>query len=47
MGLFPAIAYALYYSIKKRKQFDRNISWLEALRLMLKGIFENRLGRKQ
>jgi glycosyltransferase involved in cell wall biosynthesis len=47
MGLFPAILYAMYYSIRKKDKFDKDISCMEALKLMLKGIFENRLGRKQ
>lgn len=45
MGYIPAFLYAVYYSVRKRRQFDRGISWFKALRLMVRGMNENRLGR--
>ena len=47
MGYVPAVLYAAYYSIRKRHQFDSDISWFKAFRLILKVIHENRLGKKK
>ena len=47
MGYVPAVLYAAYYSIRKRHQFDSDISWFKAFRLIMKGIHENRLGKKK
>ncbi|WP_243003594.1 hypothetical protein [Coprococcus sp. OM06-25] len=47
MGYVPAVLYAAYYSIRKRHQFDSDISWFKAFRLIMKGIDENRLGKKK
>lgn len=46
MGYIPAVLYAAYYSIRKRGQFDSDISWFKAFRWILKGIHENRLGKR-
>lgn len=46
MGYVPAVLYAMYYSVRKRNQFDDDISWFTAFRLILKGIHENRLGKR-
>lgn len=43
MGYVPALLYAVYYSVRKRHQFNRDISWFKAFRLILKGMHENRL----
>lgn len=45
MGYLPALLYAMYYSVRKRSLFDKDISWFKALRLMVKGMNENRLGK--
>ena len=45
MGYVPALLYAVYYSVRKRHQFNRDISWFKAFRLILKGMHENRLGK--
>lgn len=45
MGYVPAVLYAAYYSVRKRHQFDNDISWFKAFRLIMKGVHENRLGR--
>lgn len=46
MGYFPALLYAAYYSVRKRKQFGSDISWNRAFGLIVKGIHENRLGKQ-
>lgn len=45
MGYIPATLYAVYYSIRKRHQFGDSVSWHRALRLIMQGIRENRLGK--
>lgn len=45
MGYVPALMYALYYCIRKRKQFG-DIPWHRALGCTVRGMNENRLGRK-
>ena len=45
MGYVPALVYAAYYSIRKRRLFDSGITWFTAFRLIVKGMNENRLGR--
>lgn len=46
MGYVPALLYGLYYSVRKRKQFESGISWFKAFRLIIRGMNENRLGRR-
>lgn len=43
MGLFPSLAYALYYCVRKQKMFGSDMSCLKALKYTCQGIFENRL----
>lgn len=47
MGYVPAVLYAAYYSVGKRQQFGEDVSWFKAFRLIMKGIHENRLGRRR
>ena len=42
LGLFPSLAYALYYCFFKRKMFGDNMNWIRALGYTCRGIFENK-----
>lgn len=43
LGFPVACAYGIYYVIRKRKLYGKDISSLRALRCTFKGIFENRI----
>ncbi|MGN1133176.1 MAG: glycosyltransferase [Oscillospiraceae bacterium] len=45
LGFFPSIAYALYYCLRKRKMFGKDMRWYKALKYTCQGIFENKLSK--
>lgn len=46
LGLPTAILYAFYYAVRKRKLYREQISFTGALRVMLRGILENKISKQ-
>lgn len=46
LGMPVALAYAFYYLLKKKKKYDGNLSVLQALSAMLRGMLENPIARQ-
>ncbi len=47
LGFFPACLYALYYIIKKRREYGGQISPIKATKAIFYGIFENKIKRQK
>lgn len=46
LGAGMASVYAIYYIVRKRKQYQRNISWHQALRAIFRGIRQNKIQKQ-
>lgn len=47
LGFFPAMAYGVYYIVKKRDLYKKDISPFKALKVIFKGIFENKIAEQK